>query len=197
MLVVKQFLRWIFDAQHLNHAWTKGEFPGTRYGLSDKGWINTELFEGWLSEHFLEHAVSARPLLLLLDGHSMHYQPQSVRFAKEHGVIMLCLPPHTTHEAQPLDCGVFGPLKSYWSNVCHIFFQKNPGNVITRFQFSALFSEAWARALCPSNIIAGFRTCGVFPFNSDAIKVPEVEEVPDKSGKETSNEQAQHNMHHP
>lgn len=102
----------IFDAQWLNHAWTKGEFPGTRYELSDKGWINTELFEAWLSEHFLEHAVSARPLLLLLDGHSTHHQPQSVRLAKEHGVIVLCLPPHTTHEAQPLDCGVFGPLKS-------------------------------------------------------------------------------------
>lgn len=102
----------IFDAQKLNYAWTKGEFPGTKYGLSGNGWINTELFESWLSEHFVEHAVSARPLLLLLDGHSTHYQPQSVRFAKEHGVIMLCLPPHTTHESQPLDCGVFGPLKT-------------------------------------------------------------------------------------
>ena len=60
----------------------------------------------------LEYKVSARSLLLLLDGHSTHYQPQSVRFAKEHGTIMLCLPPHTTHEPQPLDCGVFGPLKS-------------------------------------------------------------------------------------
>ena len=120
----------IFDAQNLNHAWTKGEFPGTKYGLSANGWINTDLFEGWLSEHFLEHAVSARPLLLLLDVHSTHYQPQSVRFAKDHDVIMLCLPPHTSHESQPLDCGVFGPLKSQWTKVCHTWYQKNPGKVI-------------------------------------------------------------------
>ena len=88
----------IFDAKNLNHAWTDKEIPGTKYGLSDKGWITTDLFEGWLVEHFLQYAVSARPLLLLLDGHSTHYQPNVVRYAKESEVIMLCLPPHTTHE---------------------------------------------------------------------------------------------------
>ena len=164
----------IFDVQKLNPSWTEGEFPGTKYGLSSNGWINTELFEAWLSEHFLEHAVSARPLLLLLDGHSTHYQPQLLRLAREHDVIILCLPPHTTHEAQPLDCGVFGPLKAHWSNVCHSFLQQNPGRVITRFQFSSLFSEAWGMAVTPSNIIAGFRTCGVYPFNPSAIQVPDV-----------------------
>lgn len=132
----------IFDAKRLNPAWTEGEFPGTKYGLSDNGWINTDLFEAWLLEHFLQHVVCARPLLLLLDGHSTHYQPGVLRLAKEHDIIILCLPPHTTHVAQPLDCGVFGPLKSHWSNVCHSYLQKNPGKVITRFQFSALFSQA-------------------------------------------------------
>ena len=42
----------IFDAKKLNHAWTANEVPGTKYGLSDKGWINLNLFEGWLVEHF-------------------------------------------------------------------------------------------------------------------------------------------------
>ena len=89
----------IFDAKNLQHAWTKGEVPGTKYGLSEKGWINCDLFEGWLAEHFLQHAVSSRPLLLLLDGHSTHFQPEVVRYARKHDVIMLCLPPHTTHES--------------------------------------------------------------------------------------------------
>ena len=62
----------IFDAKRLNPEWTNGEFPGTTCGLSDNGWINTELFEAWMSEHFLQHAVSARPLLLLLDGHNIY-----------------------------------------------------------------------------------------------------------------------------
>ena len=102
----------IFDAKRLNPEWTNGEFPGTTYGLSDNGWINTELFEAWMSEHFLQHAVLARPLLLLLDGHSTHYQPQLLRLAKENDVIILCLPPHTTHEAQPLGLWCFWPPQS-------------------------------------------------------------------------------------
>ena len=127
----------IFDAKRLNPEWTNGEFPGTTYGefpgttygLSDYGWINTELFEAWMSEHFLQHAASARPLLLLLDGHSTHYQPQLLRLAKENDVIIHCPPPHTMHEAQPLDCGVFGPLKAHWSHVCHAYLQQNPGRI--------------------------------------------------------------------
>ena len=47
----------IFDAKNLNHPWTKHEVPGTKYGLSDNGWINTDLFEGWLIEYFIRHAV--------------------------------------------------------------------------------------------------------------------------------------------
>ena len=88
-----------YDAVNVNSAWTKEEVPGTKNGLSSNGWINTELFERWLIEHFIEKAVSARPLFLLLDGHSTHYQPQAVRFAMEHDIILLCLPLHTTHES--------------------------------------------------------------------------------------------------
>ena len=113
----------IFSAVKLNTAWTKGEVVGTKYGLSSNGWINTELFEAWFIEHFIPNAVSARPLFLLLDGHSTHYQPQVIRFAMEHECIILCLPPHTTHESQPLDVGVFAPLKAQWSKVCHDFYQ--------------------------------------------------------------------------
>ena len=99
----------IYDAKKLNHAWTANEVPGSTYGTSDNGWINTDLFEGWFVEHFLVHAVSDHPLLLLLDGHSTHYQPDVIRLAKEHEFVMLCLPPHTSHESQPLDWSIWSP----------------------------------------------------------------------------------------
>ena len=162
----------IFDAKQLNPHWTRGEVPGTRYGLSHTGWIDQELFHGWLVEHFLTHAVGVRPLLLLLDGHSSHYEPESIRIAKENGIIVFCLPPHTTHETQPLDCSLFGPLKSAWTKVCHDFLQKNPGKTITKFNFSELFHKAWMTAVTPETICSGFQKAGVYPFNPDAIKIP-------------------------
>ena len=65
----------IFNAKQLNPLWTRGEIPGTRYGLSSSGWTDQELFHGWLKDHFLTHGVVAHPLLLLVDGHSSHYSP--------------------------------------------------------------------------------------------------------------------------
>ena len=62
----------------MNLAWTEGEVPGTQYGSSKKGWIDRKLFYHCLS-HFLHYAVPARPLLLLLDGHSSHFQPEVLR----------------------------------------------------------------------------------------------------------------------
>jgi hypothetical protein len=72
----------------LTHAHClKGEVSGTTYGMSAKGWVDSELFRGWLTDHFLKFAVAARPLLLVLDGHSSHYQPELVQYAKEKDVI--------------------------------------------------------------------------------------------------------------
>ena len=109
--------------------------------MSDNGWINTDLFKGWLVEQFVQYAVPGRPLLLLLDCQKTHYKTQAVRFAKEHDNIMLCLPPHTTPESQPLDCGVLGPLKAKWSEVCDHFFQENPGKVITNIILTKFFQK--------------------------------------------------------
>ena len=172
----------IFDAAKLNSAWTKSEVRGTKYGLSPNGWIKTDLFEGWFIEHFIENAVSARPLFLLLDVHSTHYQPQVIRFAMEHDSIVLCLPPHTTHESQPFDVGVFAPLKVQWSGVCHDLYQNNPGKIITKFNFSYRFSKAWYQAITPLNIMAGYRKAGVYPYNPKALAITEPAE---KSGSDT------------
>ena len=147
--------------------------------MSANGWINTDLFEA----RFIPSAVSSHPLFLLLDGHSTHYQPQVIKFAMEHQCIILRLPPHTTHKTQPLDVGIFVPLKVQWVRVCHSFYQKNPGKIINKF------SEAWYGAVTPVNIIAGFHKAGVCPFNPDAVTIST---SPDKSHcpkvRETSSE---------
>ena len=96
----------VFDRKHLQIDMTRNEIPGTFYGLSDSGWMDAELFEEWFMSHFLLHAPAVRPLLLLLDGHSSHYSPSLLRKAADEGVIIFCLPPHTTHLLQPLDNGV-------------------------------------------------------------------------------------------
>ena len=89
--------------------------------------------------------------------------------ARNNGVIFFTLVPHTTHEMQPLDTVVYAPLKAHWQDVCHRYLQSHPGKVITKYQFSQLCSEAWLKTMNPANIISGFRSCGIFPFNPTAV----------------------------
>ena len=99
-----------------------------------------------------------RPVIILCDGHSSHYTPEAISGAAEVGVIF-CIPPNTTHVAQPLNVSFFGLLKRHWSSVCHEFLANNPGSVVTKLQFSQLFLKLgiW------------FRKTGMCPLDSGAI----------------------------
>ena len=73
----------IWDRKNLPPELAVGEVPGTIYGLSSKGWIDQELFNLWFSKHFLRYAPPVRPLLLLMDGHSSHFCPATIRCPPE------------------------------------------------------------------------------------------------------------------
>lgn len=147
----------IWDRKTLSPELAKGEVPGTIYGLSKSGWMDMELFDVWFKRHFLRYAPAARPLLLLMDGHSSHFCLDTIYLAKEEGVILFVLPPNTTHLTQPLDKGIFGPLKIRWGEVCHVYLASHPGRVVTRYEFSELFSDAWLGTMTMRNIVASFR----------------------------------------
>ena len=105
----------ILGRKYLNPDLTKNEVPGTMYGLNSKGWMDSEIFLNWFTHHFLVHSPSSRPILPLFDGHSTHYNPSFEKRPAEEKVIVFCLPPNMTHLTQPLDKGIFGPLKTYWN----------------------------------------------------------------------------------
>ena len=162
----------ILDRVSLPAYFHVGEVPGTKYGLSRKGWIDRELFRQWFILHFLRYAPSDHPLLLLLDGHSSHFCPDTVHLAAEHDIIILVLPPNATHLLQPLDKGIFGPLKAYWKQECHKYMSEHPGEVVSRYSFSRILSQAWERCMRLSNVRAGFKVTGVYPLDRQVALKP-------------------------
>ena len=114
-------------------------------------------------------------LVLLVDGHSTHCDLLSVKFARDNGIIIFCLSPHTTHKCQPLDCtgvrSLFKPLKEYWKQEYHKFYCKNTRKV-SKISFNGIFQNAWLNAITLVNVAAGFRKAGVYPFNQNAISCP-------------------------
>ena len=162
----------IYDRKNLKPEMTEGEVPGSKYGLSSSGWMDGELFDLWFRHHFLAYAPPARPLLLLLDGHSSHYTPSVIDKAAEEGVILFCLPPHSTHLTQPLDKTCFAMLKRCWQEECYNYTIENPFKAISRYNFSHIFHKAWLRGMTMQNISTSFRVTGVFPVNREAVLPP-------------------------
>ena len=67
----------IFEGR-FNPEWSKGEVPNTLYGMSDKGWTDQELFFYWMTQLFVKYIPPTRPVMLLVDGHSLHYEPETI-----------------------------------------------------------------------------------------------------------------------
>ena len=165
----------VFKRKGLTEELIRGEVPDTIYGLSESGWMDGELFSQWFH---LKYAPSSRPIILLLDGHSSHYNPCVIREAARAGVILFCLPPNTTHVAQPLDVAPFHSLKVYWNHVCDEYMSSHPGKTITIYDFSWLFAAAWYHCLPLLQLSQDFGLLGyIYPLSRRLIHVSGVEVV--------------------
>lgn len=84
----------IFKRKSLLKALTVGEAPSAIYGLNaHSGWIDPEIFRECFLRHLLVYPPAGWHLLLLLVGHSFHYNPDFIHEAASHGVVVFCLPP--------------------------------------------------------------------------------------------------------
>ena len=140
-------------------------------GYTEQGWISSDTFFEWLANLFypsIKDKVEF-PVLILMDGHSSHINISVSDFCRDHGIIMYLLPPHGSHLLQPLDVGVFGPLKKLWDKSVRKYYltYKMP---LTKAQFFPVFDEAWKESIrSPCNAISGFRATGLVPFNVENI----------------------------
>lgn len=130
--------------------------------------MTAELFEHWMI-HFIKHTnpTNLSPILLIKDNYESHISFARIKLVKENNIILLTLPTHTSHRFQPLDKGVFGPLKKYYSHDCQKWLLKNSGKKITIYHIADILKDAYPLAFCPKNVVSAFKATGVFPFNDD------------------------------
>ena len=75
-------------------------------------WLeNEELFPVYLEHLSSRTRCSLDHKILLLDNHESHIPLRVINKAKSSGIVMLTIPPKTSHRLQPLDVLVFGPFK--------------------------------------------------------------------------------------
>jgi hypothetical protein len=138
---------------------------------SENGWTTDKIGLQWLKEVFepwSQRSITGAKRLLILDGHSSHQTAGFDAFCKENAIVCLCMPPHTSHLLQPLDVGVFGPLKrSYGKLVEGLMVAGN--NHIDKQDFLHLYPAARAQVFTTSNICSGFAGAGLKPLDQDRV----------------------------
>ena len=65
--------------------------------------------------------AEGRTRVLLLDGHSSHYTPELLEYARDQNIMILGYPPHCTHALQGLDVVCFARMKEAWKQVINEF----------------------------------------------------------------------------
>jgi hypothetical protein len=104
----------IFKAKYTNSSWLPDETPSDwMHATSNSGWTSDTLGLEWLEHCFIPKTRrnDGKRILLLIDGHSSHLTSKFIARCMEASIDLTSLPPHTSHQLQPLDIGIFGPLK--------------------------------------------------------------------------------------
>ena len=154
---------------------------GTIGRCSANGWIDSDLFLEYL-KHFVAYTKCSKgsPVLLILDGHKTHTKNMTtIEYARDNGVVILSLPPHTSHKLQPLDRSFFKPLKSAFNAACSTWLRKHPGRRITIDKLGELFNTAYLKAAGTlENAVSGFKCTGIIPFNPEMLPSSEFMDDP-------------------
>jgi hypothetical protein len=105
----------ILEAIMHQAAWYSTGMPvDWSIGVSPNGWTNDEIGLFWLKEVFDRYTRSrtvGRYRLLVFDGHGSHVTPEFDQYCIDHDIVVLCMPPHSSHLLQPLDVSCFSVLK--------------------------------------------------------------------------------------
>lgn len=104
-----------------------------------------------------------------MDNHESQMTLAGLDFCKENNIEVLTLLPHTSHRMQPLGRGVFGSLKTYFDHSCKAWMLNSPGVPITINLVAELVVEPLLEGASSMNIVAGFRSSGIWPFNREVF----------------------------
>lgn len=162
---------FIYPRKRMSELLTRGGPPNAIYHCSSNGWINEDLFVTWL-QHFISYAKPTRenPILLIIDNHKSHTTLAAYNLCKENGIIVVTLPPHTSHRLQPLDITFYSSLKAAFNKECDNFLRMHPHEKITPYDIAAIFRNAYVKVANIEKGVSGFATAGIYPLDPEKFK---------------------------
>ncbi|XP_072949708.1 uncharacterized protein mod(mdg4) isoform X1 [Epargyreus clarus] len=143
---------------------------GSIGGANPSGWSNESMFLRFL-QHFIKYAKPSKeqPVILIMDNHESHISVPAIQMAKDNGVKLITLHPHTNDHMQPLVKSVFGPFKTYFNTAANelLMSSGHAGKPISIYDIAGLVGKAFPLAFTPNNICEGFSSTGFYPLNEN------------------------------
>ena len=160
----------VFKRKRMQDYLLAGTPEGTLGLCTDSGWITRQTFIQWLT-FFVDRVKPTKehPALLILDNHESHRCIEVLELATSKNVVILSVPPHTTHRLQPLDVGVYASLSTAFEMEVDSWQKAHPLRRISQADIGALFGQAFAKSCKPENAVAGFYKSGIYPFNDNTF----------------------------
>ena len=92
--------------------------------------------------------------MLILDSHVTYTKNSAAtEKAREAGVVMVSLPPHTTLRLQPLDFWAFGG--KYYHDALRMWMRERVGRPVTTWQVAEILNVAYRKAESVQNAVCG------------------------------------------
>lgn len=147
------------------------------------GWMTSKLFtifciyfSAKISHYRLQlsQEISSEPTILIVDNHPSRINPFAIEVLKQNNIILLTMPPHTSHLLQPFDVTVAKSLKSAMN-------KNRIDREVNNYSMQFTSNAARARYITVSSIINawnsikietlknGFKFTGIYPLNSQIV----------------------------
>jgi hypothetical protein len=156
---------------HLSSWYENNPLPlNSVIAVTKNGWTTNERGLDWV-QHFNQHTKDRTKgvyRLLILDGHESHHSADFELYCKDHNIITLCMPAHSSHKLQPLDVGCFRALKRSYGKGIEDLMRAHITH-ISKEDFLPAFCNAFHATFTESNIRGGFRGAGLVPYNPESI----------------------------
>ena len=157
----------IFKGEKVSARWvTENICDDWRFTCNSKGWTSNEHGIKWLRECFeplTREKAAGKYRLLICDGHDSHITGEFIGHCMDNDIILFILPPHSSHLTQPLDVGIFHPLKKYMAKELQPLISTGIAR-IQKVEWLIAFVKAHKQAFSSQNIFGGFRGTGIHPF---------------------------------
>jgi DDE superfamily endonuclease len=161
----------ILKGKQHQDAWFKA-LPGVHIAMSANGWTDNEIGLEWIKQCFEPETRcddDSEYRLLILDGHASHVTTKVIWFCVDHKIILLCLPPHTTHLLQPLDVGIFAALATAYKAGVRERSKYIVSYNIDKLEFLEILSGARDKAITPLNIEKAWAGVGLEPYDPEIV----------------------------